>query len=271
MSLTDAILQEIIAAADGLHKSGTFNPRPLAALANYLSKRRILCSAETGSGASTLLFSHLSARHIVFSIDGGGGSVVNVRNSALLSPGRVLWVEGPTQLTLPSYRFEEKLQAALIDGPHAYPFPDLEYYYLYQHLGTGALLVIDDIQIPSIRNLYDFLRREAMFELEETVENTAFFVRTDTPTFSPTGDSWWEQRYNQSARLDETARLMEEVERLQKALQRQGAALFEKEKELVTAQANLQGIYRSHGWKALSVYYRLRDSLLSAMGLKRSD
>jgi len=143
-----------------------------------------------------LLFSQCSDQHIAFTIDSGGGSVVNVQASPLLRPDHVIWIQGPTQLTLSTYRFQHKLQAALIDGPHAYPFPDLEYYYLYQHLETGALLVIDDIQIPSIHNLFDFLRSDQMFVLEEVVDTTAFFTRSDAPMFCPIGDSWWEQEYN---------------------------------------------------------------------------
>ena len=97
---------------------------------------------------------------------------------------------------LPLYRFPEKLQLAVIDGPHAYPFPDLEYYYLYPHLETGALLVLDDIHIRSINNLFQFLRSDAMFRLDEVVGTTAFFTRTDAPAFDPAGDGWSQQGYN---------------------------------------------------------------------------
>jgi hypothetical protein len=121
---------------------------------------------------------------------------VNVRRSPLLRPDVVTFVEGPTQATLPAYRFTEKLQLVLLDGPHAYPFPDLEYYFLYPHLETGALLILDDIHIPTVHNLFEFLRRDAMFELEEVVEKTAFFTRTGAPVFDPFGDGWQDQNYN---------------------------------------------------------------------------
>ncbi len=132
---------------------------------------RIHHSVETGSGASTLLFSHLSEHHTVFALDGGSGSIANIRRSPLLRPNVVTFVEGPTQATLPRHRFTESLQLVLIDGPHGYPFPDLEYYFLYPHLETGALFILDDIHIPTVQNLFRFLRRDAMFELEEVVQN----------------------------------------------------------------------------------------------------
>ncbi|GEM_PF-404042 len=192
----DRICRDILEVAPSLHSAGTFSPRTFEAIANAARKRRIRHSAETGSGASTLLFSHLSEHHTVFALDAGSGSIANVRRSPLLRHDAVTFVEGPTQVTLPQHRFGEKLQLALIDGPHGYPFPDLEYYYLYPHLETEAVLIIDDIQIPTVHHLFQFLRRDAMFHLEQVVETTAFFTRTSAPTFDPFGDGWWQQNYN---------------------------------------------------------------------------
>jgi len=148
-----------------------------------------------------LLFSHLSENHTVFSLDAGDGSVRNVRRSPLLREDTVTFVEGPTQTTLPSHSFQHKLNAVLIDGPHAYPFPDLEYYYFYPHLVAGALLILDDIHIRSIHNLFSFLCKDAMFELTEVADTPAFFRRNETPTFDPFGDGWWAQNYNASPLL----------------------------------------------------------------------
>ncbi len=259
-----AVVDEILKVAEGLHACGTFGRGALAALARHLGKREISHSVETGSGASTLLFSHLSREHTVFSIDSGGGSVVNVKGSPLFSAETVTWIEGPTQQTLPKYEFKHKLQAVLIDGPHAYPFPDLEYYFLYRHLEPGALLALDDIQIPTIHKLFDFLRQDVMFTLDEVVETTAFFTRTDAPTFFPFGDGWWEQKYNTDQKNEAQAIL---------ELQ---AALAAKDKELANLTADkarvqdelermggeLNAIHGSRGWKALAVYYRLRHRLM---------
>src|SRR5436309_14222224 len=89
----------------------------------------------------------------------------------------------------------------LIDGPHAYPFPDLEYFCLYPHLEAGGLLVIDDIHIPTIQNLFRFLRTDAMFRLVEICGKTAFFERTGVPPFDPWGDGWWLQACNRRTLL----------------------------------------------------------------------
>jgi hypothetical protein len=111
----------------------------------------------------------------------------------------VTYVEGPTQRTLPRYEFAGEVQIALIDGPHAYPFPDLEYYYFYPVVARGGLLVIDDIQIPSITRMYEIIDADDAFELLEVVDGTmAIFRRTAAPSLDPTGDGWWMQGYNRA-------------------------------------------------------------------------
>jgi hypothetical protein len=192
----DEVLRRIAEVGPSLHTAGTFSARTLEAIAQAASKRHIQNSVETGSGASTLLFSHLSEHHTVFALDDGNGSINNVRRSSLLRANVVTFVEGPSQATLPRHHFAEKLQLVLIDGPHGYPFPDLEYYFLYPHLEAGALLIIDDIHIRTVHNLFEFLRRDAMFQLDQIVQTTAFFTRTTAPTFDPFGDNWWQQHYN---------------------------------------------------------------------------
>jgi len=191
----DDILEQILQVQPVLHTAGTVSVPALRAIAAHAGRRTILRSAETGCGATTLLLSHLSRNHTVFALD-VGDSVSSVRNSPLLRPGVTTFVEGPSQQTLPNFPFGDKLQLALIDGPHAYPFPDLEYYYLYPQLEPGALLVLDDIQIRSIHNLFDFLRGDAMFRLDAVVRTTALFTRTDAPTFDPLSDCWEQQGYN---------------------------------------------------------------------------
>ena len=80
-------------------------------------------SAETGSGKTTLLFSHLSTNHQVFALD-CGDSVTRVKTSCLFNNSNVTCIERPSQLTLPLHVFRD--QIAVIDGPHGYPFPDLD-------------------------------------------------------------------------------------------------------------------------------------------------
>lgn len=195
----EKILGEIEKFPPDWHKAGTMYPALLRRIIQNCSGMEIAHSMETGSGVSTIVFSHLSADHKVFAVEHGNGSISNVRNSSLFNASSVEFIEGPTQLTLPKFTFQNKLQLALIDGPHGYPFPDMEYYYIYPQLETGALLLLDDTQIPNIRNMYEFIKADDMFDLVDEFGNTAFFRRTDAETFPPTIDGWWMQGYNRPA------------------------------------------------------------------------
>ncbi|MGH9469175.1 MAG: class I SAM-dependent methyltransferase [Terriglobia bacterium] len=194
-SLDRKLLDRIIAVSQTLHTLGSFSPRALEIIARHLSSRPIQHSMETGCGVSTLILSNLSPDHTVFALD-RGGSIANTKSSELFDPATTTFVEGPTQKTLPSYEFRNKLQVALLDGPHAFPFPQLEYYYVYPHLEEGALLIIDNMWMPSIHDLFEVLKADDMFRLVDVVNWTAFFRRTSAPVFDPWGDGFWLQKYN---------------------------------------------------------------------------
>ena len=192
------IMLEIETFPPDWHKAGTMSPALLRKIIHHCGPGPIAHSMETGSGVSTLVFSHISGSHKVFAVDRGNDSITKVKECRLFNAETVEFIEGPTQVTLPGYQFEHKLQVALIDGPHGYPFPDLEYYYIYPNLERHALLIVDDIQIPTIRNMFEFIKADDMFDLLEVFGNTAFFRRTKAPVFPPLRDLWWKQNYNKS-------------------------------------------------------------------------
>jgi hypothetical protein len=192
------VVGEILALPLDWPLAGSLRPRVLERLVHHAGRRPLRRSAETGTGKSTLLLSHLSPRHTVFTKDdaGDGDSLAGVRASPLLRREAVELVVGPTQRTLPGYRFRDPLDLVLIDGAHGFPFPHLDYYFLYPHLAAGALLVLDDVHVRSVNDLFRFLRTDPMFEPVEVVRTTAFLRRTDAPPFDPFGDGWWMQPYN---------------------------------------------------------------------------
>jgi hypothetical protein len=181
------------------HGAGTVGRTVLDAIVRHVAQTPspIERSAETGSGKTTLLLSHLSPHHTVFAVD-AGQSISRVRGSDLFNVRSTTFIEGPTQRTLPRHYFAAPHQFVLIDGPHGYPFPDLEYFFLYPTIAASGLLVLDDLLIPTIGRMFDIVKQEAMFELLEVVDdNTAFFRRTAAPLIDPDTDSWWLQGYNQ--------------------------------------------------------------------------
>ncbi len=192
------IFSELEKLPQAWHDSGPLDDSVLKAIASQCEQYGpIKRSVETGAGKSTLFFSHLSENHTVFAID-IGQSLTMVRGSDLLNKEVVEFVEGPTQLTVPSYAFKEKLDIVLIDGPHGYPFPDLEYYYFYPHIAENGLLIIDDINIPSIKRMAEIIKADEMFDCVEVSSKTMILKRTSAPTFDPLADGWWDQEYNKS-------------------------------------------------------------------------
>lgn len=166
-------------------------------------------SVETGTGRTTLVLSHLSRHHTVFTKadDGDGDSLSRVRSSELLEVGKTVFVVGPTQRTIVRHDFgTEPIDCAYIDGPHAWPFPELEYWSIYPHLRTGALLIIDDVNVPTIANMFEILRADAMYDLVDVIENTAFFRRTSAPAVDPFGEGFWLQGYNAGGRYGHLSR-----------------------------------------------------------------
>jgi hypothetical protein len=134
--------------------------------------------------------------HICFTV-AEGNPLHRVESAPHLCRERVAFVIGPSQLTLPRYSFVRPLDFALIDGAHAFPIPQMDYFYLYQHVRIGGILVVDDIHIPIIRQMYDFLRDDRMWTHLEDVMTTAFFQRSDEPMFDPLGGGWQDQQFNQ--------------------------------------------------------------------------
>ena len=184
------------------HMAGSISVAVLRAIERHAAELGPLTSSvETGCGKSTLLLSHLSQHHVVFTMGNpdNDDSHLKVLGSPLLNSNTVEWVYGPTQRTLPAYHFPEHIQLALIDGPHGYPFPQMEYWALYPHLCTGALLVVDDIQIPTIHQLFLFLKEDAMFSLTDRVllqklpvsnPDQLVLLATQSPTESKPVDSF---------------------------------------------------------------------------------
>jgi hypothetical protein len=182
------------------HKAGVLGKDVIHAIYQLTRHADITHTVETGCGKSTLLFSRISGKHLCFTLggaeDGGDGSLDAVRQSPLLDAGTVEFVLGPTQKTIPHFQFRDKYQVIFIDGPHGFPFPNIEYYYLYPQLEEGGLLILDDIHIPTIGQLYEFVKEDDMFKHISNVGTTAFFRRTAAPLFDPLGDGWWLQKYN---------------------------------------------------------------------------
>jgi hypothetical protein len=206
------------------HWAGTLEEHVLRSIEPFLP-RPMTYSAETGCGNSTVMFSRVSAEHLVFTGDDRdhpGSTVRYVLDNPMTKRETIRFILGPTQKTLPTHVFDpgRKFDCVLIDGPHGWPFPELEFYYFYPHIREGGILLVDDVQIASIGRMADIIQEDAMFELVTLTGKTAIFQRTGAETFDPFSDGWWLQNFNRRRtelvefRLNDNARFPSFTERL---------------------------------------------------------
>lgn len=164
------------------------------ALSAILNRGPFRVSAETGCGGSTVILSNISERHVAFAIEGEHRTISALRAHPSLRAESVVFVEGETRHTVPKYELRDELDLLLLDGPHAYPLPQVEFAHLFPLVRMGGWLVIDDIQIPSVNELFRFLRSDPEVRLEEIVVRTAFFRRVKVLDNGP--DGWQFQPMN---------------------------------------------------------------------------
>src|SRR6266571_3169376 len=115
---------DLIERASRFHAWDAMAP---AALSGILKRAPFRFSAETGCGGSTIVLSHASDRHLSFAIEGGDGTISELRKNQNLRADNVTFVEGETRHTVPAHPFDTELDLALLDGPHAYPLPQIEF------------------------------------------------------------------------------------------------------------------------------------------------
>jgi predicted O-methyltransferase YrrM len=152
------------------------------AKANLPRGARIL---ETGAGNSTICFLLLSPERLV-SIAPDAALFDRIRSYCARAeiPTSALdsRVDG-SEWVLPNLAREMRDQAprfdfALIDGCHNWPMVFLDFFYTNYMLKTGGLLMIDDIQLHSIRELARMLMEQPEFQLEKKIGKSLIFRRT---------------------------------------------------------------------------------------------
>jgi hypothetical protein len=194
-----AALAAYEASFDASHRAGTISLSSLRRIFELIGSS-FARTAETGCGKSTILFSNFSRDHQAFAMDDRAherSSVAYFERCPAARPAAVRFIFGPTQKTVATTTFKRPLDVVLLDGPHGYPFVDLEYYYFYPHLKPGGYLLLDDIHIASIARMADILAEDAMYEVVEVVEHkTLILRRTKAPMVGPYADSWGAQDYN---------------------------------------------------------------------------
>lgn len=182
--------------------TGGFSPTQLRRMHDIVRAQfpdRPVRVIETGAGNSTLTFLHLDVEQLVTiapsdtlrdrilaaaeerSIDTGPLDFRVARSEFELPPmvlasDRTGW-QTPTDLP----RFD----VALIDGAHQWPNVFVDFCYLNMMLGTGGLLLVDDVNLHSIAELSRLLAQQPGFELRHDLEKLEVWEKTSDELFLP--------------------------------------------------------------------------------------
>jgi hypothetical protein len=141
-----------------------------------------MTTLETGCGQTTVVFAIAGTRH--FSVMPGAEEAERVKQycAGVGLTERVTFVLESSDVALPrSGLVPDVLDVVFIDGAHGFPAPILDWHYTARRLRTGGLLGVDDYKMPSVRILYDFLRKEDEWQLLRISQNTAFFRKRREP------------------------------------------------------------------------------------------
>jgi FkbM family methyltransferase len=186
----------------GPHPAASWDPKALAQLEQLLRshpRAGALRTLQTSCSAWAIVFAEYAKEHTIYCVDDtlSPKSAVNfVQQFPQFRERSVRWVNGPAERMVLEQVPQTPLDIVLLDGPHAYPLPQVEYFALYPFLRPGSMLIVDDVHIPTVNQLFQFLRQDESFICRWRSKAAAFFERTDSPTSDMELNGWWLQRYN---------------------------------------------------------------------------
>jgi hypothetical protein len=171
---------------------------PLRAL--HRSVRAGMRTLETGCGGTTVIFAAKGARHTV--VTPSSDEEVRVRElckSEGVPMDDVNFLIGSSDSVLAG--FDEPLDLMLIDGAHRYPFPQIDWHYGAANLKVGGELWLDDVPIPAVYSLFEFLKGEKEWELVTVHDDKVAQFRKVAEVPADATKDWELQRYNRPWRF----------------------------------------------------------------------
>jgi precorrin-6B methylase 2 len=143
---------------------------------------------ETGAGVSTLLFCALEPRALTTiapSAELLERTLSEARTRGIATePLRFLCDRSETALP-PLAAAGEEYDIAFIDGSHNWPSVFVDFCYLNMMLPENGTLVLDDIQLYSVDQLFNLLRRQPEYEYVALDSKVATFRKVTARKFLP--------------------------------------------------------------------------------------
>jgi predicted O-methyltransferase YrrM len=135
-------------------------------------------TVETGSGASTVVFAAAGARHLAISPDGREHERIQAYCRDIgLDTTALSFAVGSSVEVLPTMELDTPIDVAFIDGKHAFPYPVLDFHFIERRLAIGGCIVLDDVPIPAVRMVYDFLHTSPAWMFEAIADDRAAAFR----------------------------------------------------------------------------------------------
>lgn len=156
-----------------------------------------LTTLETGCGASTVVFAATGSEHTVISPDAQEHRLVREYCERVgVDDSRVTYVADSSDSYLPGAFADRVLDFSFIDGAHSFPYPVVDWHYIAGALRIGGRILLDDIPIPAVAPVFQFMKAEDHWALERIVDDRAALFRLTT---APPGENYRAQRFNRRA------------------------------------------------------------------------
>ena len=150
----------------------------LKALASHVEPG--MRTVETGAGFSSLAFILKGARHVAICPDGDlERTMRDWCDIKGIDHSRFEYRRALSQDTVPT--LTGAFDFAFIDGDHAFPIPQIDFYYLARRLKVGGLLAIDDTNIWTGMILAQHLATDSDWKLESEHDGKTSIFRLVAP------------------------------------------------------------------------------------------
>lgn len=178
-------LDDIIANYPSFHRKADGTPwflgvsgDTLKALASHVEPG--MRTIETGAGFSSLAFILKGARHVAVCPDDAlERTMRDWCDGQGIDHGRFEYRQGLSQDVLPT--MTDAFDFAFIDGDHAFPIPQIDFYYLARRLKVGGCLAIDDTNIWTGMILAQHLATDGDWKLESEHDGKTSIFRLIAP------------------------------------------------------------------------------------------
>jgi len=181
------------ARPDGSLVSYALNQDALTTIAQEL--RPNMVTLETGAGYSTVLFAAAGADHTVITHTQPEADRITAYCLQRGLSSQPKFIVGNSDRVLPTLTLPAPLDFAFIDGGHGFPLPQIDWYYSAKLLRVGGIIGLDDLHIPAVRQMHDFMVGEAEWELIKKLPHTSFFRKVKELDYS---NDWEDQAMNRS-------------------------------------------------------------------------